>query len=662
MAFFSLLSSTQETGVKKLGVTGDLLSLVTGLAHYLKLLIRICLQGALKFEREKQEIIGLHNFLDGLDDLDALKRDDKSLEETTGNASLASQESDHCQKCNKPIEDACVKLGDMRWHMDCLSCKLCGVDQQHNLSDIRYDPHNGSIYCLKCDHGRHDATFEKVTRLQQYVYLLRIALARLLAVLKNSGALPHTTENSNLEGNDSQGMHSVDGQLVPPMLRPENRSKSYGGAADQSPQPSSYENTLNDVRRLRSTRMDKHLSSTIKKARTSTILDGADPISGSGLEGPGSGMTTEGERGRDLNFYGHQDALTLDDIPRIVAAEQAKDQRPNAYKHAQHNMFRNSINEPKLMGVGTHQRTLSNGHELNNMPSPDEGHDKVAGGKRYFSELSALEYFTVRNLAVINMRSLLEGYFTVDELFGLIEPQKATFWNKLGKTFKGPPKGGKKKGVFGCPLDVILDKDGAESTDGIGPGALRIPAIVDDAIAAMRKMDLSVEGVFRKNGNIKRLNDTAAAIDRDGCDGTDLTKENVVQVAALLKKYLRELPDPLLTFKLHRLYITSQKIDDEEKRRRILHLTACLLPKSHRDCLEILFTFLSWVASFHQIDEESGSKMDTHNLATVIAPNILYSADKNAGMDDSFLAIEAVHSLIEFNEQMCEVCVYQSDE
>jgi len=47
--------------------------------------------------------------------------------------------------------------------------------------------------------------------------------------------------------------------------------------------------------------------------------------------------------------------------------------------------------------------------------------------------------------------------------------------------------------------------------------------------------------------------------------------------------------------------------------------------------------------------------MDIHNLSTVITPNILYSKNKDAGMDDSFLAIEAVHTLIECNEQMCQV-------
>jgi len=84
-----------------------------------------------------------------------------------------------------------------------------------------------------------------------------------------------------------------------------------------------------------------------------------------------------------------------------------------------------------------------------------------------------------------------------------------------------------------------------------------VPAIVDDSVAAMKQMDMSVEGVFRKNGNIRRLRELADEIDAKGCEAVDLTKESPVQVAALLKKFLRDLPDPILTFKLHRLFITA---------------------------------------------------------------------------------------------------------
>jgi hypothetical protein len=671
VAFFSLLSASQEKGVRKLGVTQELLALVTGLAHYLKLLIRICLQGALRVEREQKNTDGLHHFLDVLGDMDSIKNDDRSLEATTGTPALSASNSDHCVACRRPIEEECAKQGERRWHLSCLKCSNCSRELGQNLEDVRFNEKDQRLFCNNCEDKFPGAVgdFERVTRLEQYVFLLRVALARLLEQLRTSGTLPHTSDDPNLEGYNSSEGHRLSVQAEPPLLRSDTRSKSYGGPIDEAPGPSSYENTLNDVRRLRSTRMDKHLSSTIKKARTSRIMDGPEGRSvrpgsagadGSDTRDGGFKIVEErdsnGESKTELLFGGHQDALTLDDIPRIVAAEQAKEQRPNAYKHSRHDPFRTSITEPKL--VNGHQRSASGGNLLDQTATGEpSSQQRCEAGKKYFSELSALEYFIVRHVAVIAMQPMLEGHFTMEELLNLIETRKPTFWNKIGigKTFKNDgKKGGKKKGVFGVPLEIIIDRDGADSTDGIGPGALRIPALVDDSITTMRGMDLSVEGVFRKNGNIKRLNDAMATIDKEGCDAVDLTKENVVQVAALLKKYLRELPDPLLTFKLHRLFIASQKIADEDKRRRVLHLTCCLLPKAHRDSLEILCSFFNWVASFHQIDEESGSKMDTHNLATVIAPNILYTNAKTP-VDDNFLAIEVVHTLIECNEQMCEV-------
>lgn len=423
--------------------------------------------------------------------------------------------------------------------------------------------------------------------------------------------------------------------------------------------------------------MDKRLSTTLKRARTSRIMDGYDsstmpssPPEFDGAEGPTHKFNmihdrdTAGDPIPHLSFGNHE-SIRLDDIPRIVAAEQAKDQRPNANKYARGGLVHA---EPKPRFFSSHRREASNGQELDKLGP--EGHRP----KTYFSELTALEYFIVRHVAVLSMEPLLEGHFNQEELLDLIELRKPTFWGKFGKVFKADKsKTGRKSGVFNVSLDQLVEKDGAESTDGVGPGALRVPALVQDAISAMRTMDMSMEGVFRKNGNIRRLKEMAEQIDAKGGDSVDLNVESPVQVAALLKKFLRELPDPVMTFKLHNLFITSQsklgcfciktkltqglEITDEDKRRRILHLSCCLLPKSHRDTLEILFCFLNWAASFSVVDEETGSKMDVHNLATVIAPNILYSSNKIEGMEESFLAIEAVHSLIQYNETMCEVRV-----
>lgn len=107
----------------------------------------------------------------------------------------------------------------------------------------------------------------------------------------------------------------------------------------------------------------------------------------------------------------------------------------------------------------------------------------------------------------------------------------------------------------------------------------------------------------------------------------DFSIQNAVQLAALMKKWLRELPNPLLTFGLYDMWVSSQRQVNPVLRKRVLQLTYCMLPRSHRNLVEVLLYFFSWVASFSEIDEETGSKMDIHNLATVIAPNILISSN-----------------------------------
>lgn len=298
----------------------------------------------------------------------------------------------------------------------------------------------------------------------------------------------------------------------------------------------------------------------MKRARTSQIIGGPEASSvRPGSSGEGAQQTSQGmqivqdpnvESATDLTF--NANTIALDDIPRIVAAEQAKDQRPNASRYARGHLI---SQDPKPKLVNGHRRDFSGGQELDraiDMPQPR--------ARKFFSELGTLDYFIVRHLAVLSMQPLLDGQWNQEELLELIEMKRPTFWGKFGKAFKNDKsKGNKKKGVFGRSLDQVLEKDGAESTDGVGPGILKIPAVVQEAISAMRMMDMSVEGVFRKNGNLKRLNQTVESIDTKGCDSVDLSKENPVQVANLLKRFLRDLPDPVLTFKLFPLFIAGAR-------------------------------------------------------------------------------------------------------
>ena len=664
VAFFQLLAESQDTGVRRLGVTQELLSLVTGLAHYLKLMIRICLSGALKLERESGSSAGLESFLEDISKLDDRLEEDGKRDPKTDAEKYVDKSADTCVVCNKAVEDKCFRVGGRVLHTQCLACAKCGRDFSEDWLSAWWSEQQERVWCE--NHASSDARpgmLVPVTRLKQYVHLLRVAHARLLATLKTSGALPHTSDDPNLLGYDSREGHtpSHEGE-GPPLLRGSTRSKSYAGRGVDARQPggSSYEDTLGDIRRLKSTRMDKHLSNAGRHARKSRIIDGPEgmrPASSDGTDKDGStrrrtgtfqiinDVDANGEQVSQLTF-GRQDTMTLDDIPRIVQAQQTREQRPNASRYARQPMI---PQEPIPRLVNGHTRDFS-GEEPKSAERPP-------GTKKYFSELTALEYFIVRHVAVLTMEPLLEGHFNQEELLDLIETKRPTFWSKFGKAFAPKEKKAKgpKNAIFGAPLEQLLERDYEESTDGVGPGSLKIPSLIQEAISAMKTMDMSVEGVFRKNGNIKRLNDAKDEIDSKGSVEMDLTKENPVQVAALLKKFLREMPDPLLTHKLHKLWITSQKIEDSERRRRVLHLTCCLLPKPHRDTMEVLFTFMNWVSSFSHVDEESGSKMDIHNLATVITPNVIHRGKENMPVDDSFLAIEAVHSLIECNESMCEV-------
>ena len=198
MAFFTLLSKSQETGVRKLGVTQELLSLVTGLAHYLKLLIRISLQGALKLEKEKKSVEGLNRFLDKLQDLDTLKEADESLGMDVRIAELAKDHSDLCYKCGDSIDEECIQQDQIRWHKNHLICDYCQNVLGDDFRNALWSSKENKIVCRRCHDERNKAldaipSFVFVSRLQQYVYLLRVALARLLSVLRKGGALPHTS-------------------------------------------------------------------------------------------------------------------------------------------------------------------------------------------------------------------------------------------------------------------------------------------------------------------------------------------------------------------------------------------------------------------------------------------------------------------------------------
>ncbi|KAF9941353.1 hypothetical protein BGZ67_005183 [Mortierella alpina] len=652
--FFSLLSHTQESGVRRLGMTQELLSLVTGLAHYLKILIRIALTCALKLERQYQSNTAIARFLNKLMEL---ANKDKCLQDLHGKGTMdADVTSDLCLSCRITIEDECFTFDHHhRWHPKCLVCSNCAKPLAAVYYDASFDTDRVSVLCHQCKTPESQTGFSHVTKLEQYTFLLRVALIRLenLLHLKGDEAMEDAAEQ--------RGRNLTASPTSPSMLqgvvRKGSRSKSYSSDDNRL-----YETIhLGDIKRVKSTHLDRKLSNSARFPRRQTVIEhqrrrpptgGVDVdeevMDENGVEGPVEGevsmlefeiideseLLTDEEDQANMDGRNMDAPATLSDLTERLRISTATTRSPTA----------------SLKARSGHASLQGSQHLPNSGSVSASRHPK----RQYLNELSALELFIVKHLAVLTLAPVVSEYFTLEELLDLIGQRKQTLWGRFVKGLKTDKKKPKVEGTFGVPLEVLVERNGVDSALGAGPGRIRIPSFVDDSISAMRTMDMSVEGVFRKNGNIRRLKELSEAIDKDP-SSVNLTDDNPVQVAALLKKFLRELPDPILTFKLHRLFVVSQKMEDEAIRKMILHLTCCLLPKANRDSMEAICLFLRWVASFSHIDEETGSKMDLHNLATVITPNVLYSKSKDPIKDESFLAIEAVMGLLEYQDDFCVV-------
>ncbi|ORX43476.1 RhoGAP-domain-containing protein [Hesseltinella vesiculosa] len=259
---------------------------------------------------------------------------------------------------------------------------------------------------------------------------------------------------------------------------------------------------------------------------------------------------------------------------------------------------------------------------------------------------SAAQYHLIRHLAALSIQSLVDDP-SLDDLFGLISVRKSTIWTKLKQLRRKPlaqpttsPAAGK---CFGVPLGLLASYDdylltsSAETPTRNQPAmeALKLactsphclaPGFLRQILIALMRKDLTVEGIFRKNGNIRELKQLEATIDaKQATDRTRanymtlLEQQNPIQLAALLKRFLRELPEPLLPDRFYPLLLTAMRKEADQDKQTLFHLISCMMPKENRDAMELLFGFLHHVASCE------GNRMDTYNLARVFTPNILYT-------------------------------------
>ncbi|KAI9266076.1 hypothetical protein BY458DRAFT_437655 [Sporodiniella umbellata] len=581
--FFSLLSRTGDVEMKKLGITQELLSLVTGLAHYLKILLRLSLSAALCLELAVGTTAATSQLLARLMEIPGKERHSRDSQRL-----IQAKNADFCQECKNIIEDQCMRHGDYRWHIGCFKCKQC----KSLLEPPNATLFNHESYCLSCVRAQ-PYSFTYVSKLTQYSYLLRVALSRLCNLLEVTDTQLSSVDYST-KFNHTKASHIL--KDVPSNMI--DASKELQQMIEERGQLEHvYPTEIKDARTVSSstTRLDRKMSRSFKTAsKQSTLQSNKHPTRKDSL---------------------HRCSAGLDDLPRMAAAA-VEGTRP-------------TINQPRL------------GHT---------GNPRI-----YLSELSALQYMIIRYVAVVQIEPYVRSSFTSTELLNMIDCKKSSIWGKFFTPFWSKKHlKAKDMGTFGVSLEVLTERTGVESNLALGPSPVRLASFIDDAITALRQKDMSIEGIFRKNGNIRLLRELTEALDTDPTK-VDLAQENAVQIAALLKKFLRDLPDPLMTYRLHALFMCAQRIENIERRQRALHLACCMLPKTNRVTMEALFLFLRWVATYSHVTDDVGSLMDIPNLARVIAPNILKTHSKDPLKDESFTAIDAVETILESCHEFCLV-------
>lgn len=304
------------------------------------------------------------------------------------------------------------------------------------------------------------------------------------------------------------------------------------------------------------THLDRKVSRSFKSAnKRSTILGNADLA---------ASLKTQPQPASSNKPSNNMPPARMDSLQRNrggPGADQHKDlpELPRQNNNSRHKPTRSvGLDDlPQLAAAAV----ASKKHMMTNLPHNIHITTGISGRPRiYLSELSALQNMIIRYVAVVQIEQYVKSSFSSSELLNLVEFKKTSIWGKFFIPFKNKKNHGpkaKEEGVFGVPLDILTERTGVESNLGSGHSPVKLASFIDDAITAMTQMDMTVEGVFRKNGNIRRLKELSDALDRNAND-VDLTQENAIQVAALLKKFLRDLPDPLLTHRLHPLFMCAE--------------------------------------------------------------------------------------------------------
>ncbi|KAG5328979.1 MYO9A protein, partial [Acromyrmex heyeri] len=160
--------------------------------------------------------------------------------------------------------------------------------------------------------------------------------------------------------------------------------------------------------------------------------------------------------------------------------------------------------------------------------------------------------------------------------------------------------------VFGVPLYKLDCGDG------------KVPLVVDRLITTIEMHGLYTEGIYRKSGVSSKVRELKMKMDEGDLEKVDFENYQVHVLAAVLKSFFRDMPEPLLTYEYYDDFLHAANLTDPHDRISTLFAILKKLPKPNYDLMERLIVHLARVAR-HEVD----NRMSPSALAIVFAPCIL---------------------------------------
>nr|3WPQ_A Chain A, Rac GTPase-activating protein 1 [Homo sapiens]3WPQ_B Chain B, Rac GTPase-activating protein 1 [Homo sapiens] len=173
---------------------------------------------------------------------------------------------------------------------------------------------------------------------------------------------------------------------------------------------------------------------------------------------------------------------------------------------------------------------------------------------------------------------------------------------------------------------------GSSGSSGIGEGMLAdfvsqtspmIPSIVVHCVNEIEQRGLTETGLYRIAGCDRTVKELKEKFLRVKTVPLLSKVDDIHAICSLLKDFLRNLKEPLLTFRLNRAFMEAAEITDEDNSIAAMYQAVGELPQANRDTLAFLMIHLQRVA------QSPHTKMDVANLAKVFGPTIVAHAVPN---------------------------------